>query len=162
MPITIRFTSRDQGSVSWQGKTFPIQRFNFSLGGSVPQLKGEWAVMLVYPATTGRFYGDRFMIDGAVEGSAGAGGHRFGLSTKSVDNLIIIENSPNKYAQGYNYFGVVFNGAGAWPKYFIFNFAGLNRIVGLMQFEDSSLSSEEAWADVAKNGVQFEGYRIVR
>ncbi|MGR6036574.1 MAG: hypothetical protein ACU4EQ_13100 [Candidatus Nitrosoglobus sp.] len=49
LPITLQFTSKSKGSVSWQGKTTPIKRFNFNHGTGIQRLIGEWVLMTTKP-----------------------------------------------------------------------------------------------------------------
>lgn len=70
-PVRIDFISEIRARMTWQGRTFDIDRFTLALGDPVDRMVGEWNVTIdfqsrgnqSYPYADYPFFGDIFVID---------------------------------------------------------------------------------------------------
>jgi hypothetical protein len=63
---------------------------------------------------------------------------------------------------GYLYAVVIESNYSSLSNVYVFNFASLNKITGLTAQSLSSASPSTMLNDIGKEGVPFEGYRIIR
>lgn len=158
MPITLQFTSRGEGSVSWQGNTTPIQRFDFNYGTGLQMLIGKWVLMSKKPVDQGQYVGFRITFN-SVQGD-----QVVGKITDEPDTMVTAFNNDNQ-DPGYQYAAQITNPPippvdqnsilSSPIEKFQFNFSGLNKITGVASIGPpvSSSSGETIL-------VPFEAYRV--
>jgi hypothetical protein len=138
IPITLQFTSREQGSISWQGETVPIQRFNFQFGEGVQKLLGQWTLIQYNDVIDHLLYGGSQVTLNEIT----AGGEIAGLVNNQVPSqgeitnpLEPLEKETTKVISGktdtvsqFTYYLMWVWGPGIYT--YVFNFDGLNYING--------------------------------
>lgn len=154
-PVTVQFTSETNGILSWQGKTVPIERFNFALGTGFEQLLGKWAITISPPSSPAGLgirltYQDVSVSDGKqfVEGSISG----------FPGNPLVVSTFDDPQVTGYQYISTTILSESDY-LYSVFSFAGLNKIKGAAITMEKTASPENVAKSLASNGQLFVGYR---
>ncbi|MGR6036487.1 MAG: hypothetical protein ACU4EQ_13375 [Candidatus Nitrosoglobus sp.] len=161
MPITLQFTSRDEGSVSWQGSTTPtpIQRFNFNYGTGLQMLVGDWVLMTEMPTASGQYEGFRITFD-SVQGD-----QAFGEITGEPGTTVAVSNTnqdpEHPYTAQITYPALTTPNETMQITGLVFNFSGLNKIAGTATLEPLAQPSGTTSPPIIST-APFEAYRIVK
>lgn len=158
IPITLKFTSRGEGTVSWQGTQEPIQRFNFNQGDGAQLLLGDWVLISSAPDASNSYEEYKITFNTAT-----AKGDVLGSMTDAHYRTAQagMSDKAKEFAKEFKYWITVTLGStgSASPiKMFVFNFKGFKRIEGLMRtiYQFKQFPTKEIYGD----SVRFEGYRI--
>lgn len=153
-PVTVKFTSETNGTLTWQGRIVPIERFNFALGKGLDRLLGEWVITIGSPSFP-IYFGERLTYQEVRTDDGGrlVAGSRSG----SPGNPSIVSAFEDPQATGYQYFGMT-DSSTSYYAYYMYNFAGLNKIIGKTTTIEKTASSEEVARSLA-DGFFFVGYR---
>jgi hypothetical protein len=154
IPITLQFTSREQGSISWQGETVPIQRFNFQFGKEVQKLLGRWMLIQYNEGAGNLIYGGNQVILNEIT----AGGEVSGLidnkiiSGLSVTPPVLTLGEKRKVIGGktdavsqFTYYLMWVWGSHIYT--YVFNFDGLNYINGWTRRDSTSFYNGSIYND---------------
>lgn len=153
-PVTVHFTSETSGTLSWQGETVPIERFNFALGGGLERLLGEWVITIGSPSFP-MYLGARLTYR-EVSISDGKR-YAMGSVSGSPSNPSSVSVFEDPQATGYQYLGMS-NSSDSYYNYYAYSFTGLNKITGKTVIMKKTVSPEEVAKSLA-DGIFFVGYR---
>jgi hypothetical protein len=152
IPITLQFTSRGQGSISWQGETVPIQRFNFQFGEGAQKLLGEWMLIQYNDVIGNLLYGgsqvtlNQITASGEVSGLVDNQIPSQGITTDRLEKekIKIIGGKTDAVSQ-FTYYLMWVWGQGIYT--YVFNFDGLNYINGWTRHNPTSFYKDSIYND---------------